>query len=29
MGHMAADTPTAMPSAYVGPDFFIFADLLF
>jgi hypothetical protein len=28
MGHMAIDTPTAMPSAYIGPDFFYFADLL-
>jgi hypothetical protein len=28
MGHMATDTPTAMPSAYIGPDFFYFADLL-
>jgi hypothetical protein len=29
MDHMATDTPTAMPSAYIGPDFFYFADLLF
>jgi hypothetical protein len=27
MGHMAM--PTAMPSAYIGLDFFYFADLLF